>query len=79
MTPEQTITALALAALRNDPAGLQILLEDLDDDHVRSACGVALINLCSGFRQIVHPRDWQDIVAGMQALAASEATTGKGS
>ncbi|MGY1579761.1 hypothetical protein [Streptomyces sp. MN13] len=73
MTPEQTVTALALAALRNDAAGLQVLLEDLDDDAVRSACGVALLNLCSGFRQIVHPNDWQDIVAGMQALAVHTA------
>jgi hypothetical protein len=79
MTPEQAITAIALAALRNDGPGLAVLLEDLDDAEVRSAAGVALINLCSGFRQVVHPRDWQDILAGMQALAASEAIGGKGS
>ncbi|MEV6662760.1 hypothetical protein [Streptomyces nigra] len=73
MTPQQTVTALALAALRNDAAGLQVLLEDLNDDEVRSATGVALINLCSGFRQIVHPNDWQQVIAGMQALAAHTA------
>lgn len=75
MTPQQTITALALAALRNDAAGLEVLLTDLKDDEVRTATGVALINLCSGFRQILTPQAWQEVIAGMQALAAQEATT----
>lgn len=75
MTPQQAVTALALAALQNDAQGLTVLLTDLTDDEVRSAAGVALINLCSGFRQIVHPDDWADIVTGMQSLAATEATT----
>jgi hypothetical protein len=73
VTPQQTITAIAVAALQNDAAGLTVLLTDLPDDHVRTAAGVALINLCSGFRQIVTPADWQDIVTGMQALAAHTA------
>jgi hypothetical protein len=79
MTPEQAITAIALAALRNDADGLEVLLTDLDDDEVRTAAGVALINLCSGFRSIVHTSDWQEIVASMQQLAASAAIGGKGS
>ncbi|MEU4487353.1 hypothetical protein AB0H94_21155 [Streptomyces purpurascens] len=79
MTPEQAITALALAALRNDADGLEVLLTDLDDDEVRTAAGVALLNLCSGFRQVVHTSDWQEIVASMQQLAASAAIGGKGS
>ncbi|MFI6488264.1 hypothetical protein [Streptomyces sp. NPDC050564] len=70
MNPQQTITAIALAALRNDAAGLQLLLTDLEPDEVRNATGVALLNLCSGFRTIVTPGDWQDVIAGMQALAA---------
>lgn len=74
MTPQQTVTALAIAALNNDPGALTILLTDLPDDEVRTAAGIALLNLCSGFRQIVHPRDWADIVSGMQALAAHHAT-----
>jgi hypothetical protein len=73
MTPHQAITALALAALRNDPDGLEVLMTDLDDDEVRTAAGVALLNLCSGFRQIVHPNDWQEVIASMQALAVSAA------
>ncbi|NNN36061.1 hypothetical protein HLK59_38015 [Streptomyces sp. S3(2020)] len=73
MTPAQTITALALAALRNDAKGLEVLLVDLDDDEVRNACGVALLNLCNGFRQIVPPKDWHEVIAEMQALAAEHA------
>jgi hypothetical protein len=79
MTPQQAVTAIALAALRNDAAGLTVLLTDLDDDEVRSAAGVALINLCSGFRTILTPDAWQQVIAGMQALAASEAAGGEGS
>ncbi|MFK4023141.1 hypothetical protein [Streptomyces albogriseolus] len=72
-SPQQTVTALALASLRNDAHGLAVLLEDLGDDEVRSAAGVALLNLCNGFRQILTPQAWQEVIAGMQALAAHTA------
>ncbi|WP_330347502.1 hypothetical protein [Streptomyces sp. NBC_00582] len=75
MTPQQAVTALAVAALNNDAQGLAPLLADLGDDEVRSAAGIAVINLCSGFRQIVHPDDWQEITAALQTLAAQEAAT----
>ncbi|CAM5254395.1 hypothetical protein [Streptomyces coeruleorubidus] len=73
MTPQQKVTALALAALRNDPVGLAVLLGDLDDDEVRSAAGIALLNLCNGFRAILTDDAMREVIAGMQALAASEA------
>lgn len=69
MTPQQTVTAVAMAALRNDADGLALLLIEMPPDEAITVAGVALINLCSGFRQIITPEAWEEITAGMQALA----------
>ena len=69
-TPEQKVTALALAALRADGDGLALLLNDLPDDEVRNACGYALMALCSGFRSILTDEAWQEAIRGVQAHAA---------
>ncbi|GAB2328457.1 hypothetical protein [Streptomyces variabilis] len=70
-TPEQKVTALALAALRFDGPGLVVLLADLPDDEVRTACGFALQAICEGFHSILNDDAWRAVVASAQAHAAS--------
>jgi len=74
MTPQQTVTALAIAALNNDPEGLALLLVELSDDEVRAAAGYALLNTCNAFRTILTEDAWAEVITGMQALAAQEAS-----
>ncbi|XKK63926.1 hypothetical protein HFP71_16905 [Streptomyces sp. ARC32] len=74
-TPQQKVIALALAGLRADGDGMAVLLNDLPDDEVRNACGLALMNLCSAFRSILTDQAWTEAIAGLQALAAEHAHT----